>query len=679
MARPEAARAQTGTIPEVADQSWWNTRTPDQRRSFVNAVVRQRGDLSPYYSRATGTAPSWYAESMAQAWNDSHALVSRNRVNAPAINRSMQRTMFKGKLWYSLTEAVKSGKIAKLALRGGAAGIGVSLLAEYGTGLAKKLFKIGGDATVATPSVLLGVDWGRIPDASGRCVFYAVSGPTTSMGTTNGSNCLADPARQFNPIVPGGALYAKIYYRNPSGVDKTTWASTCLTGPIPAPPEGFLVQGIQEYSCAAEGGWDYHDLKAYGLSVLPYDDPLNMVPIDPPSSTYPAGTNGSQTLEEGRHVIPNPPAPSLAELEAGIEESIESAQANALRKQLEWFWAHMPAEDDPMFATGEQAPVLNPISPNGSPADGITTLTMPGCRSLTVADCEQRLHDAGWTAANVQVTQLDFATADPEIGPERVTESDPAPGQELDSNQAVFVTINPDAENMPVAIPAPLPHETYPQYMERLQNAGLVGSVQFLSDSTLDPTEGPNVVIRTDPQAGTRVAPGTGVEVFANPSTAPPVDGSGGGGTPGTGTGDGGGDGVGGGGVCTPFDVRAFNFDPLTSLSDSDSFPFGIVSWVGDLLDQLDVGAVAPNFSFDFPGVDEPLEVDLSRYTGFITGTIHPLISWVALISLVLAAVSVCFPLFSFANRDPGSQLPEDPEHEAVRDSEFRGVKGWGA
>jgi len=179
------------------------------------------------------------------------------------------------------------------------------------------------------------------------------------------------------------------------------------------------------------------------------------------------------------------------------------------------------------------------IHPHGSEA--VTTTTAP----LT-------LDPATDYGANVQ-TQLD----DPEAAPVRTW-----------LNEELDPTWDDPPPPPPILVPAPLDGETYPDYVTRLQALGLVGNAVALSETALDPTKGPRVVVRTTPAAGSEVTTGTQVTVYYNPETAREPSTTGG---------------------SNPFGWSApaippLDLTPLNQTIPCGAFPFGIFCWIHDAL-----------------------------------------------------------------------------------------------
>lgn len=176
-----------------------------------------------------------------------------------------------------------------------------------------------------------------------------------------------------------------------------------------------------------------------------------------------------------------------------------------------------------------------------------------------------------------------------------------------------------DPSGQSAYVPKPRVSETYPQYLVRLQAAGLVGRHVVLSEANADSDFGPNVVVRTTPKGGTRQKTGSEVVVFTNPETMsepatpgdpetgnPTTPGEGNPGEPGGGTG-------GGDGQCEPWVKPKIDLDPL-KLPVGSVFPFGIFTWMGDMLDEWVGNPTAPKLHFPFPATEEGVTIDLAAW-----------------------------------------------------------------
>lgn len=222
--------------------------------------------------------------------------------------------------------------------------------------------------------------------------------------------------------------------------------------------------------------------------------------------------------------------------------------------------------------------------------DGLSA-TVPDCDGLSVADCEAALDAAGFATYHVVVLDDEGAVLSKPAG--AIVATKPATGTDADTSTDVEIDVNPDP--LPVVIPAPAAHETYADYLARVQALGLVGRVVTLTDATSDPHYGPNEVVTVSPAPGTRVqlADAPEVVIRANPETAPEAS------TPETGA----------GGVPLPT-VPAIDLDPLKVPAGS-KFPFGVPGWVAGALGGFGGDGHCPQWNFPVVFTDQELPIDL--------------------------------------------------------------------
>jgi hypothetical protein len=204
-------------------------------------------------------------------------------------------------------------------------------------------------------------------------------------------------------------------------------------------------------------------------------------------------------------------------------------------------------------------------------------VAVPGCNGLTWADCADVLEEAGLEPVR---DELDWQTAELDIDPDGVLELVPAAGEELIKGGKVTVTTNPDESGMPLTIPAPGPHESWEEFTAKLA-PGLEPKKNPLTDNTLDPSRGPDEVVRTDPGDGTRLDPDAAphqVRVDVNPTDAPPAA-----------------------GAWTAPVVPAVDLSPLSGVAiECDMFPFGVFCWIADGLGNWNSSGTCPSFAVPF-------------------------------------------------------------------------------
>lgn len=209
----------------------------------------------------------------------------------------------------------------------------------------------------------------------------------------------------------------------------------------------------------------------------------------------------------------------------------------------------------------------------------VTRVNVPDCVGLEYAECAGLLEDLDLVPSPTTLTP---AQADLQKPAGAVVQTVPAPGTELDSGTTVTVKRNPST--LPVLVPEPGAQETYQEYLARLQALGLVGNVITLSDTSLDPTKGPGVVVSVVPSPGSRVVPGNTVAVKVNPETAPdPVEGV----------------------DWQAPPVPDIDLSPLGEHTPTDRFPFAVPSWVLGAIGGWSGSGSCPSFDFGFPGWEQ--------------------------------------------------------------------------
>lgn len=238
------------------------------------------------------------------------------------------------------------------------------------------------------------------------------------------------------------------------------------------------------------------------------------------------------------------------------------------------------------------------VQSNGQPTPPPGGVTIPNCLGETASVCQGQLQQLGFGTITT-TTVTDPAQADLTQPAGDVISTNPAGGAVVDTSTPISIELNPNPN--PLAIPAPESGETYQSYIARLQSLGFTGTITEtdLSDSQLDPTQGPGVAIRTLPAVGSQVWAATNVVVYANPSDA-------------TGT----------GGATGPIGPALPGITVPSVATPCSVFPFGIPCWIGNQLSQFNSGAVAPHFDIGMPALfgggnldvnlDHPFGADLS-------------------------------------------------------------------
>lgn len=223
-----------------------------------------------------------------------------------------------------------------------------------------------------------------------------------------------------------------------------------------------------------------------------------------------------------------------------------------------------------------------------------TYVNVPDCDGLLWAACEDLLEELGLEAHR---SALDWQGAVLTKPADAVVQTAPAPGAEVVVPTKVTVTTNPDEAGMPLVIPAIEHGETYDEYLTKL-SPGLNPQRQNVGEAFTDPSVGPNAVLRTQPDPGTRLDPSTEhqVDVQTNPPTAP---------SPST----------------TPWSapsVSSIDLGPLAGISiGCNDFPFGIFCWIGDGLSGANAAEACPSIGVPMGssvGISDELAFDLCMF-----------------------------------------------------------------
>lgn len=222
---------------------------------------------------------------------------------------------------------------------------------------------------------------------------------------------------------------------------------------------------------------------------------------------------------------------------------------------------------------------------------------------------------------------------------EKVITIIPGPGTELEVGSELEVITNPSEEDMPQWVPKPDPGETEEEYRERkLALPFWIPEGEMLSDGTLDPSKGPNEVVRTTPKAGSKLDPhpagGTQtVTVTYNPPTAPEPS-------------------------ATPWSapsIRGIDFGPLTGIAiGCNKFPFGVFCWIGDGLAGVGSAGSCPTI-----GVPMGSSVGLSEELVFDLCMFEPAMVVIRPILVLLSALCLAY-MFAAAAMGFGGGSNED-------------------
>ena len=244
------------------------------------------------------------------------------------------------------------------------------------------------------------------------------------------------------------------------------------------------------------------------------------------------------------------------------------------------------------------------------------TVTIPDCDGLTWGACKSLLEGVDLVP---ELDRLTWSTADLDIPPDTVVELSPDSGNELEKGKTVVVTVNPEEGDMPLVLPMPEPGETYSHYAARL-SPGLSPSRVDVGEAFVDPSLGPNAVVRTVPEPGTRFDPSTShdIDVQTNPGDAPIPS-----------------------AAWVPPGIPAIDMSPLSGIpSPCSVFPFGLFCWVGEALAQFNTAGVCPGFSAPVADTGSDFDVSLCGETAdTILGYLRP--------ALLLAFIVGCGFMFA--------------------------------
>lgn len=188
---------------------------------------------------------------------------------------------------------------------------------------------------------------------------------------------------------------------------------------------------------------------------------------------------------------------------------------------------------------------------------------------------------------------------------------------DLSHEIAEEIELQTDEETATFVLPRPGVNETYADYIDRLEALGWIGTATTTVLNPADEGVGPEGVSRIQigprvlatnawPTTSVLVALDAPIDLYYNPTSAPPVSDP-------TGSGAGGG----GGGGCDPWVSTSLDMTPLTEVDLGDKFPFGIFTWVGTFLGQFDVTSDAPSWTFpmDIPSTGVSPEYELGDFT----------------------------------------------------------------
>jgi PASTA domain len=332
-------------------------------------------------------------------------------------------------------------------------------------------------------------------------------------------------------------------------------------------------------------------------------------------------SDGGGTATKVASDLPTPPARGT------IDTAADNVLADSPGLRNEIVWVLNQQAPEPSFTAA------TPVDDANSPVQGAAPV--PNCRGLTQAACVSAYQTAGFTGSVIPAV-LAPADADLTLPADRIVSQSLVAGASVALATSLSIAVNPSAANMPVLVPAPQSHETYAHYIARLQDAGLLGQVNYLPDSSPDLAYGPDEVVRTNPRPGTRAVPGTQVSVITNPHSAPdagtaPAPGGGGSGV--NDTPDPNRPAPGPDGRCGPA-VPGLNLGPLFSIPLGSAFPFGVFGWLAGTLGGWGGGGIAPKFTVPMPGSIHDLVIDLAVGEP-VMGYVRPTILVISVLGLM--------------------------------------------
>jgi hypothetical protein len=233
--------------------------------------------------------------------------------------------------------------------------------------------------------------------------------------------------------------------------------------------------------------------------------------------------------------------------------------------------------------------------------------------------------------------ELDWSDAHLDLAPDEVVELLPAPGTQVvvPEKATITVTTNPDEAGMPLVVPDPASGETYADYITKLV-PGLNAERHNVGEAFTDPHVGPNAVLRTHPDPGTRLDPSIehDVEVETNPPDAPPAA-----------------------GTWTAPAIPALDLSPLSGVSiGCNSFPFGVFCWVADGLTSWGSEGECPSFDVPFTSEIRDSTADLT----FDTCTFEPAMDIIRPMLVILSFFGVAWLLSASAMGLGGGASADD-------------------
>jgi hypothetical protein len=416
--------------------------------------------------------------------------------------------------------------------------------------------------------------------------------------------------KNMQSVSPGQNLCA-IASCEPGGASEWT-----ATGKKTFPRAGF-VQQVKEKCCAATyspevgggvvitnvvAGATFIATRERTIKVGPYTGQkaytgVYFSPAQINGVTIPANISGSTS---GKEVTAPSTHKTTAEKMASAKGILENPGYDGFN---EWAPHH--------GAKSGLAPALT--DPTGA------VVTIPNCDGLGYSACETKLEERHLVP---QRDELNWSEVETTV-PDEVVELQPQKATEVDKGTTVVVTTNPPAEKMPLIVPRPGDHETYAEYIAKL-NPALSPHRVNVGEADVDPDRGPDGVLTVEPAPDTRLNPATDhyVSVRTNPSTifAP--------------------------GTWTAPSVPSIDLSPLSGVSvGCNSFPFGVFCWVAAGLTSWGGEGECPSFDVPFTSEIRGSTADLT----FDTCTFEPAMEIIRPMLVLLSFFGVAWLLSASA------------------------------
>lgn len=261
-------------------------------------------------------------------------------------------------------------------------------------------------------------------------------------------------------------------------------------------------------------------------------------------------------------------------------------------------------------------------------------VTVPSCSGEAWIECKADLEEL---ELKPERKELDWSDAHLDLAPDEVVELSPAPGTKISvpTETKTIVTTNPDEAGMPLVVPDIGDGETYPDYITKLA-PGLNAERHNVGEGFTNPHVGPNAVLRTHPDPGTRLDPSTehDVDVDTNPADAPP-----------------------GAGTWSAPAIPALDLSPLSGVSiGCSNFPFGVFCWVAAGLTNWGSEGECPSFDVPFTSEIRDSTADLT----FDTCTFEPAMNIIRPMLVILSFFGVAWLLSASAMGLGGGASADD-------------------